>query len=294
MSKKRSDTAVGVLSGLASALCVSGYFIINKYAYNTYDITAIEYMLLFTVIGGIYALLSLAVQKDIQYLEIKRHAKSFGILGGAGFLAVGMLVFGQQFTTSINASILVPATIVTTALFSFVLLREKLSKSQWLWIMILFVGLYIGIVGFNTLSLRAGDLIVLGSLVVFGFGNVYSRVIMKKVTKPSIVPDVRLTIAGSIALILIFTIVRDYKVMFEVMPLAFAAGFFYWLCMKFFAKSVHLLNANEAIILNNSQIFSTSLLGVVLLSEEYSLEKFIGSIVVLISIYFIAVHNKRT
>jgi len=294
VNKKQNNTTVGILAGLASALCVSGYFIINKYVYNTYEITAVQYSLLFAVVGGLYALVSLLIQKDISRLEMKRHTLSFGILGSTGFLAVGMLVFGQQFTTSVNAAILVPATIVTTALFSFVLLREKLNRNQWLWIAVLFTGLYVGIVGFRTLTLQVGDLIILGSLFVFGFGNVYSRVIMKKVAKPAIVPDVRLAIAGAIALVLTPLLVREYGVMVEVLPLAFTAGFFYWLCMKFFAKSVHLLNANEAIILNNSQIFFTSLLGVILLSEDYSLEKFIGSLVVLVSIYFIAVRSKRT
>jgi drug/metabolite transporter (DMT)-like permease len=295
MNKKQNNRVAGILAGLASALCVSGYFIINKHVYNTYDITAIQYSLLFAVIGGLYALTSLVLQsKNSDRKEVRQHTTSFGILGAAGFLAVGMLVFGQQFTTSINASILVTATIVTTAFFSFVMLKEKLDKSQWLWIAVLFLGLYIGIVGFKTLTLRIGDVIVLGSVIVFGFGNVYSRIIMKKVTKPSMVPDVRLLIAGTIALILTPLLVRDYKVMVDVLPWAFAAGFFYWLCMKFFAKSVHLLNANEAIILNNSQIFFTSLLGVVLLSEPYSIEKFIGSVIVLISIYFISVYNKRS
>jgi len=57
--------------------------------------------------------------------------------------------------------------------------------------------------------------------------------------------------------------------------------------MKTFATSVHLINANHAIVLVNSQVVITALAGVLLLGEHYTWEKFIGSVIVLTSIYYI-------
>lgn len=289
-----SGKTLGIVAGIASALFVCGYVTVNKYVYSHYQIDALDYSLLFAVMGGIFGLVSALSQLNKKIGDdIKKNAGSLVLLSMAGFLAVGIFVFGQQFTTSVNAALLMTSSIVATSLFSFLLLRDRLRPMQWVWIAVLFVGLYIGIVGLSGFLLRAGDLIILGSVLLFGFGNAFSRVVMKRVSRPGIVPDVRLVVAGSIALVIGVVVVRDYQIILAVLPLAVLGGLFYWLCMKAFAAAVHLLNANEAIVLNNSQVFFTSFAGVLILSEDYGVEKFIGAVIAIISIYFITVHRKK-
>lgn len=157
-----------------------------------------------------------------------------------------------------------------------------------LWVAVLFVGLYVGVIGFHSLALRAGDIIVLAAAAFFGFGNAYSRVVMKRVGGAELVPDVRLAIGGAIALIASFLVIDSAAIVYQIVPLALLAGFLYWLCMKTFARAVYLVNANNAIVLNNSQIFFGSLAGVFILSEQYSIEKLVGSIIAIVAIYFIA------
>jgi drug/metabolite transporter (DMT)-like permease len=291
--KNRNQTFIGILCGFISALCVAGYFSVNKYVYTHYSISAVEYTLLFAVVGGVYGLVSLMFKFNHKtYATIRSNAGSLALLGVAVAIAMGMLVFGQRYTTSVNAAIIITSSIVATAFYSYILLKERLSKKQLIWSAVLFMGLYIGIVGFNTLQLRLGDLIILGSVVFFGFGNAFSRVIMRRIDKPSIVPYTRLIIGGLIGLLAAVLLVHNYSIWKAVLPLAVVGAGFYWLCMITFAKSVHLLNANEAVIINQSQIFFTSLAGVFILSEPYTIEKFIGSVIVITSIYFITAHKR--
>lgn len=290
---KKTQNALGIAAGLFSALTVSAYLTVNRYIYTHYDIGAFEYSLLFAVTGGLFGLVSLGRSFDrAAYHAVRQNIRSLLLLGLIGCTAVGAFIFGLGYTSTVNAALLVTSTIVTTSFFSYLLLGEHLAKRQWRWVVVLFIGLYIGIVGLSSFELQKGDLIVLGAALFFGLGNAYSRSVMRRMERPGIVPDMRIVIGGLIALAVGGTVTRDYAVVVDVLPLALVAGLFYWLCMKSFAHSVHLISANEAIVLNNSQIFFTSLAGVFILSEEYSLEKFIGSLIVIISVYFIAAHKK--
>lgn len=290
----RNQFAPGVAYGLISALCVTGYLTVNKYIYSHYSISALQYSMLFAVMGGLYALISLASRLDKE--NVKAIRSKFGplvLLSVAGFLAVSIFTYGLNYTTTVNSALIITSTIVATSLFSYLLLGEHYEKRQLPWILVLFSGLYIGIVGLHAVNLQKGDLIIFGSVIFFGFGNAFSRVVMRDMKRPGVVPDIRLVMGAIMAAVVILFTAHDYKIFVKILPLALLAGLFYWLCMKAFAKSVLLLNAHEAIVLNNSQIFSTSLAGVVILSQPYSLEKFIGSMVVIVSVYFISARKKQ-
>jgi drug/metabolite transporter (DMT)-like permease len=291
MNKKH---LIGLANGLFSALCVSGYLVVNKYVYTHYSITAAEYTTLFLIIGGVYGLLLFLVQtkRKAYYEDLRRNIKPIFILSLPVTLAMGFLIFGQSYTTSTNASILATSSILATLFWSYVFLKESLSRRQGIWALIMLTGLYIGIVGFSKIQLKIGDLIIIGSIIFFGFGNAFSRVIMKRVDNPGVVPYSRLIIGGALSLIGAAIFFRDIETLLTVLPFALVASGFYWMCMVSFSKSVHLLDANEAVVLNQSQIFFTSIAGVLLLSESYSIEKLMGSLLVIISIYFITAHKR--
>lgn len=293
MSSKLHSKGLGVLWGILSAIFVAGYITTNKYIYGHYGITALQYSLVFAIVGGLFAFSSLLLQLNKNSIKsLKMHIGPLVLIGIVGATAVAMITTGQHFTTVVNASLLFTATIVSTLIFSHVFLGERLRRDQYFWTLVLFIGLYIGVVGFHPLHLLKGDLIILFSVIFFGFGNAYSRVVMKRMGSARMVPDVRLTVGGIIALILALFIIRDLALIWAILPLALLAGLFYWLTIKTFARAVFLINANNTIVLNNSQIFFTSLAGVFILSESYSWEKFIGSVVAIIAIFFIAGRNR--
>ncbi len=283
------EKTLGLLCGILSAVFVAGYVTTNKYIYTHYDISALEYSLIFAIFGAFFALISLQFQRNAENTTlIKQNFKPLLAVGVAGTMAVAIFVVGQRYTSAVNASLLMTATIVATGFFSHLLLKERHHKTQYVWIVALFVGLYIGVVGFRSLALHKGDAIILGSALFFGFGNAYSRVVMKQMGGARLVPDVRLAIGGVIALAASPFIINDLALVRSLLPFAVLAGLFYWLCMKTFARAVYLINANNTIVLNNMQIFFSALAGVLILSEPYSFEKLIGSVIALTSIYFIA------
>lgn len=283
----------GIIYGVISALAVTGYVSINKFVYQNYDVSAIEYTILFAITGSLFGGVSLRTKYTKQVgILIHKNLKALLTLGIAVGLAVGILVFGQHYTSSVNASILITSTIVATTLFSYALLNERLLRQQLIWMVVLFMGLYLAIVGINGVSFKLGDLIILSSVLFFGFGNAYSRVVMKKMKRPDIVPDIRLIIAGLAGILLAPFFINNYALLIELAPLSLLAGSFYFICMQTFAKSVYLLNANEAIVINQGQVFSTAIVGVLVLSESYTIEKFLGSLIVLTSIYHISTHRR--
>lgn len=295
LQTKFEKKATGVGFGILSAIFVAAYITTNKYIYAHYDIGAVEYGLIFSVMGAVFGVCSLGFQLKRTTLPLLRqNAASLVGLGLAGALAVGLFTMGQHYTTAVNAALLMTSTIVATALFSHLFLKERHARHQYMWIALLFVGLYVGVVGLRTIQLRAGDIIVLGSVIFFGFGNAYSRVVMKRMGGAGLVPDVRLAIGGILALAALPFVLRSASVLYELLPFALLAGLFYWLCMKTFARAVYMINANNTIVLNNSQIFFTSIAGVLILSEHYSWEKFVGSVVAIVAIYFIAGRKPET
>jgi drug/metabolite transporter (DMT)-like permease len=288
-----SNEIKGVLMGMASALLVTAYLVTNKHIYNTFHPSAVEYSLLFAVMGAVFALGSLMHRYDRQrYQRVWRDKWSFATLAAASFCAVGLLVIGQRYTSSINASFIGTSSIVTTMLFSAVLLHESPSRRQLWWLAVLLVGLYLGVVGLHRLEITRGDAIVFVAAFFFGFGNVWSRRVMQR-HGSFVVPNIRLVVAGIFALALSPLLVQHWQLLWSLLPWAVLAGLFYWLTMKTFATSVHLINANHAIVLNNGQIVTTSLAGVLLLGEHYTWEKLVGSVVVLVSIYAITRKNGR-
>jgi drug/metabolite transporter (DMT)-like permease len=272
---------------------MAGYLTVNKHIYANYDITAFQYSMFFAIMGAVFAFISLVHKWDGESLAtIRSNLRSFIVLAIAGFLAVSIFTFGLNFTSTVNAALLITTSIVATSLFSHLILGERYAKNQWLWVAVLFAGLYIAIVGFHRIHLQTGDLIVLASVLFFGFGNAFSRKVMGGLKRPGIAPDSRLVLGALIAVAILAVTQRSYSIFIDILPLGLLAGFFYWACMKAFARCVHLLNANEAIVLNNTQIFFTSIAGVLLLSEAYSLEKFLGSLIVIIGVYFISARQR--
>lgn len=282
-----STATKGLLAGVASAVFLTAYLVTNKYIYNTYDISALQYSLIFAIAGGLFGGLSLTRNMNSRiFAEVKKDVWMFVVLSLASFIAVGLLVIGQRYTTSVNASLIGTTTILTTMFFSAVMMHEHITQRQKLWVVMLFIGMYVGIVGLHRIHISRGDTIILSSEIIFGFVNVLSRKMMRK-HGSLIVPNMRLVLAACFAILCSIFFVRNWVVIGQLWPWALVAGMFYWLCMKTFATSVHLINANHAIVLVNSQVVITALAGVLLLGEHYTWEKLIGSVIVLTSIYYI-------
>ncbi len=284
-----SNHTKGVVYGTLSALFVTAYVLVNKYVYNTYDVEPFSYAVTFAAAGGLIAAVALftrhVARRDVAVSH--KILPQLLVLGLAGATAMGLVVFGQNFTTAVNAGIILTASIVTTSIFSKYFLKESFSRKQWRWLAVMFVGLYLGVVGLHIVEFRPGDLIILGASVAFGFGNTFSKIVMRKLDR-NLIADARLIISGLLMLIIGFVLVGSDVLVLSAGLWPLLAGLFFWLTIRTFFGAIHHTNPNSAIVLNNSQIFFTAVAGVLLLSEAYDWVKFVGSALVLISIYFIS------
>lgn len=288
MARLKQNYVAGIGYGILGTLAFSGYLLVNRYVYANYQVDALSYVFTFTIWSGIFALIGLLFNRYVKKHPIALNGVTplilTGLLAGAG---VGLIVFGQSYTSAINASIVATSSIITTVLFSRYILNERLSRQQYTWIAIMFVGLYLAIVGLDSLHINKGDLIILASAVILGFTNTFSKVLMRK-NSSDFVADTRL-LAAAIVFLLIGLALKGGDVWVSNAGLwPMLGGLFYYLTIKFFYASIHYINPSRAIVIINIHPVITPALGVWLLGEPYSWSKFIGSILILASIYQIS------
>lgn len=278
----------GVIFGILSGICVSGYVLVNRHVYTAYDVEPFYYTVTLATAGGLFAALSLLI-RHIRVRDVKvsrQSAPQLLVIGLAGCAAMALIVWGQNFTTAVNAAIVMAASVLTTSFFSWVMLKQSFSVHQRLWLAIMCVGLYMGVVGLQIVQFHVGDLIIFAAMVILGFNNTFSKLAMRH-HDGNFVADVRLTISGIILLLLGLAIGGAGVLVANAGLWPILGGLFFWLCIRTFYVSIHYSSPNQAIVLNNSQIFFTALIGVLLLSEAYDWVKFLGSAIVLLSVYFI-------
>lgn len=291
MKNKLSDNGKGILYGVLAALTFATYVLINRYVYVRYKVDVFNYTATFLIAGGFIALIAIVVKriKNKAKIPLEKSAWPVALNGIIAGIGLGAFVFGQGYTTAVNASILATSTAITTALFSRCMLKDRLSRKQLVWFVIMFLGLYIAIVGLHGIHLNKGDVIILTACFVLGFTNVFSKTLMKK-HDSQFVADGRL-VSGGVFFVALGLLLSGGNLLVTSAGLwPLLAGFFFWATIRFFYASVGYINPTKAIVLANSHPVITPIVGVLLLSEPYTWTKFIGSTILLVSIYNI---NKK-
>lgn len=282
-----SNNQKGIIAGVLAALSFATYVLINRYVYINFHPNVFNYTATFLISGGFFALIALLVEKvKDKKVVIDKSAWPAAFNGVVAGIGLGTFVFGQGYTTAVNASILATSTAITTAIFSKYMLKDSLSRRQVLWFVIMFMGLYVAIVGFHKFHLNKGDLIVIGSCFILGFTNTFSKILMKKHSS-QFIADVRLVSGGLLFVLLGLLISGSGFLIRSAHWWPLLAGFFFWVTIRFFYAAVHYINPTRAIVLANSHPIVTPIVGVLILSEPYANTKLLGSVVILTSIYFI-------
>jgi drug/metabolite transporter (DMT)-like permease len=284
----KSDEQKGIFIGFIASLTFATYVLINRYVYLNYSVEVLNYVATFRAAGGIFALLGLAAsyfRGAVRFL----HRDTLPVVGNAVIALAGLslFVFGQRYTTAVNASLATTATVITTALFSRLVLKESFTRKQQLWLAVMFAGLYLAVVGRHIVSINKGDAIVMAAAVLLGFANAITKILVKK-SPSNFVADMRLATGGLLTFLLALIFIGSDFLVVSAGLWPLMAGFFFWVTIKSFYAAVHYIGPNKAIVLGNCHPFFTALVGVFLLAEPYSMVKFIGSVVVLVSVYFIS------
>jgi len=102
-------------------------------------------------------------------------------------LGTSLSIIGIALTDAINAGFLVKLSTVTTTLFAWLFLKEKMSWLKAIVIVAMLSGAYLLTTKGQTLYPQVGDLYILGACVWWSLGNVFVRKILQT---QSINPDV--------------------------------------------------------------------------------------------------------
>ncbi|MCC7573512.1 MAG: DMT family transporter [Candidatus Methanofastidiosum sp.] len=149
-------------------------------------------------------ILAIFLLKDKVNYEVplpKRDLTIIGIIGSG--TAMMTLYLGQAYTLAINAGFIFRFVFIFTALFSHFLLKDKIQKSQYTSMVIMFLGMYLISTDGKALNPHWGDILVLLASMQVGFTNVLAKITMKKVNS-YMISAIRILI-GSIFIVVVIS-----------------------------------------------------------------------------------------
>ncbi len=234
-----------------------------------------------------------------------KDALIFVQLGALGaFPSQVLMTYGTQFSLASNAAILVLALPVITAVFAFLILKEKMNRLRW----ISFAVAIIGVVLCSMDDIRQVDLssrYALGNLLIFLaiVGNAYYNVGCKKIAERF--TEMEMVFYTYLVLVIMLTpLVLHYEPgMFAKVP-SFTAKtwlgmgsltlFHNFLSMILFFKVLRFLDATQVALSNYMITFMGLPIAAIMLGEKLSTQSIVGGILVLASTLILTIVDHRT
>ena len=222
---------------------------------------------------------------------IKKNTRHFIILGvffsGCGIL---LKLWGLSFTTATNASFIMSLSSITAVMFAFFLLNEKAPKKFYLVVMFMSVGVYLVTTGGKQLLPQRGDLIILVLIFLIGFMEVYGKKVLK--TLSVIETAFGRSFFGMFflgSLILVFS-PQGFSTIssFWVLVLILSNGLTFSGSIILFYKALQVEGASNVAMFALLVPVLTTILGRILLGEEFNFYQGIGGSIILAGSYFIS------
>jgi drug/metabolite transporter (DMT)-like permease len=226
-------------------------------------------------------------------------------LGALGaFPSQVFMTYGTQYSLASNAAILVLALPVITAVFAFLILKEKMNRIRWA----SFGIAILGVVLCSTSDIRAVDLsskYAVGNLLIFLaiIGNAYYNVGCKKVADRF--TEMEMIFYTYLVLVIMLTpMVLYYEPgMFAVVPhfttktwlgMGSLTLFHNFLSMLLFFKVLKFLDATQVALSNYMVSFLGLPIAAIFLGEKLSFQSVIGGVLVLIATLILTIVDHRT
>ena len=218
-------------------------------------------------------------------------------------LGTCLSIIGIALTDAINAGFLVKLTVVTTTLFAWLFLKEKMSWTKVVVIIIMLSGAYLLTTKGQTLYPRIGDLFILGACFSWSLGNVMVRKALKDhPIKPDVVTIQKLTAALPVFLGLLgFSVFFPEKLWGlsqvlaccefspNLMPYALLSGFCLAMAWIYVYRTLKISTASYLTLMSMVTPILVSILAISFLGERFEWVQIIGAAMILLSglaIYF--------
>jgi len=189
---------------------------------NKIAVTAIKDPIVFTTLKNslvaifiIGAILVFKKLPEILSLNKKQITKLLliGIIGGS--LPFALFFTGLTKTSALNAALIHKTLFIWVLLLAIPILKERLSKMQWLGISAIFAAnLIVG--GFTGFRYNAGELMILAATILWAIENVIAKIALKDISSLT-VASARMTI-GSIILLSFVILKGGASAMFVLNP----------------------------------------------------------------------------
>ena len=218
-------------------------------------------------------------------------------------LGTSLSIIGIALTAAINAGFLVKLSTVTTTLFAWLFLKEKMSWLKTVVILAMLSGAYLLTTKGQTLYPQVGDLFILGACVCWSLGNVFVRKILRT---QSINPDVVTmqkpmaglpVYLGLVAISVYFPqwlgelsqVLTWGKISINILPYALVSGFCLALAWIFLYRTLKVSTASYMTLMSMITPVIVSILAISFLGEELVWVQISGAGMILLSggvIYF--------
>ncbi len=224
-----------------------------------------------------------------------KNNKKLLFLIGLIFTFVPLLLFiGLELAGAINGSIALKSEIIFSILFGYLILKEKITKIQVIFSIVLFFGLFLAVTqgSFHGLEFNLGVLIIIFDVGLYMLGHSFSKKLYdRKELTPNQFVLFRTLIGGTIlaSTYFIFYPLKNLSLLLDPLNQLYflLIGFVYGFGLLTWSKTLSYIKMGKTIILISFSTFITAFFATLLLGEIFTIYHFIGILIVIISIVMI-------
>jgi len=287
-------TTKGVYFGIGTALFFGLSIVANKIGLEHTEITPLIYTTITSCIAAILSALFLLTKAQALRKTPPRsivHTAAIGVIAAIGYI---FLFEGQERTSAINTGLLTALTSFFAIPFAIAFLGEHLHKKQWPFVVLLFAGVYVLIVGNHLLEFNIGDILIIGTAIAWGLTGVLTKFPLRAM-EPSIFACLRMIFGMLFLIIVTFPFFIGTMGTIETLPKWYLlSGVLMFGAIFFLVKTISEAKAVIALLVAVAYPIVTSIASALFLGEELTVQKIIGGALILVSIYQIVRIARQT
>jgi drug/metabolite transporter (DMT)-like permease len=276
----------GIVYGSLASLCFGASLVVNKVGLAQSALHPLEYTALSVIAAGILGCVLIAPKGRALFSCSRACWLNILFLGiTASVVSYVFLFWGQSLTPAINAGFLIALSGVFTMIFAAFFLKEVIEKRKYLFILLLFAGIYLLTVGTHILRFNPGDLLIIIAAMIFGVTNALSKLAMDEL-QGELVASMRL-IVGAVVLMGIL-LVRSPHVLTSLGGLQgwfVVSGVLMWGFIVFLYRAIEISGATMATLVSTSYPVVSTLGSILFLNEVLTVQEIVGGTLILLSIY---------
>ncbi|UCD04523.1 MAG: DMT family transporter [Candidatus Woesearchaeota archaeon] len=287
---------IGLIAVIIAALLYGGFTVLIKHGMNN-GLNPISLTTSLSIPLIIFSLIYIIYKKEEVKIIDKIYWVYLLIIAFiATFLGRTLHVVGTFYTSAINAGFILKLVALTTPIFAFLILREKLKRKDYFAIIIAIISAFLVSTGGKLTQINIGDIPLVILAILVGFSNTLAKKTMKKIN-PYIISSFRLIIGGILLLIIVplflgketFSAMNSLGIWYVLIGGVFGIGFTFLLY-----KGMESLGASKAVAIFLLSSVFTTIFAYIFLEERLTLIKGIGATGILIGAYIIHKEEKIT